>query len=136
MAKGGFEEKMRTWLTGRNGADELATFIICCALVVVVANIFLNTAFLSVLALALMVYAWWRMSSKNVNARMRENRAFAELLGPVRPWIKNPVAAFTEARSYKHLRCPSCSQRMRVPRGKGKLRVRCPKCRATFEART
>lgn len=136
MAEGGFESRMRAWLDGRNGADELATFMIICALVVVIANIFLNTVFLSVLALALMLYAWWRMSSKNVEARMRENRAFAELMGPVRPWLKNPGRSISEARSYKHLRCPSCSQRMRVPRHKGRLRVRCPKCKATFEART
>lgn len=136
MAEGGSRNRLRSWLQGRNGADELTTFIIVCALLVVVANFFLNTMFLSVLSLALMAYAWWRMSSKNVEARMRENRAFAELLGPLRPWLKNPGAAFLEARSYKHLRCPSCSQRMRVPRHKGKLRVRCPKCKATFEART
>ena len=134
--RGGFGNMVKGWLKGRNGADELATFAIVIALLVVIVNFFVRSIFLSAVALALMVFAWWRMSSRHVQARMRENRAFAELLGPVRPWLRDPGAAFAELRSFKHLRCPNCSQRMRVPRGKGNLRVRCPKCHEKFEART
>lgn len=136
MDKGGFDERMRQWLRGRNGADELSSFVCVLALIVVIINIFVRSIFLSVLALLLMGYAWWRMSSKNVDARRRENRVFAELLGPLRPWVRNPAAAVREARSYRHLKCPSCGQRMRVPRGKGNIRVRCPRCQEKFEART
>ena len=134
--RGGFGNMVKGWLKGRNGADELATFAIVIALLVVIVNYFVRSIFLSGVALALMVFAWWRMSSRHVKARVRENRAFAELLGPARPWLRDPGAAFTELRSFKHLRCPNCSQRMRVPRGKGNLRVRCPKCHEKFEART
>ena len=41
-----------------------------------------------------------------------------------------------ELRAYKHVRCTSCKQKMRVPRGKGKLRVTCPKCRTKFEVKS
>lgn len=137
MAKGDWgQQRVRAWLRGRNGADELANFAIVVALILVIVNIFTRTFFLSILALLIMAYAWWRMSSKNVAARSRENRAFVGLLGPLRPWVRNPSAAFAEARAYKHFKCPSCKQRVRVPRGKGKIRVRCPKCQERFEARS
>ena len=136
MAKGGFEKALRSWLRGRNGADELGSCAIFIALVMVLVNVFVRSIFLSVFALALMVYSWWRMSSKKINARRRENQAFLKFLGPVRPWISNPAAAFKEARAYKHLTCPSCGQRVRVPRGKGKLRVRCPQCQEKFETKS
>ena len=130
------EQRLAEWMRGRNGVDELGNFALGLALVLVIANVFLRTFVMSVLALVLMGYAWWRMSSKNLSAREGENRAFVSLLGPIRPWVRNPRAAFAEARAYKHFKCPSCGQRVRVPRGKGKLRVRCPRCAEKFEART
>ena len=136
MAKGNFQRKMAEWMRGRNGSDELATCALLLALVFVILNLFLRTIFLSVVAVALLVYAWWRMASKNLEARENENGVFCEFLGPVRPWVRNPVAAAQEAKKYKHFTCPNCQQRIRVPRGKGNLRVRCPKCQERFKVRT
>ena len=136
MSKGDFSERLAAWMRGRNGSDELGTFAIVLSLVLVVINLFARTFVLSILALVLLAYAWWRMSSKNLQARDRENRAFASLLGPVRPWLRNPAAALAEAKAYKHLKCPECGRRMRVPRGKGKLRVKCPQCHEKFITRT
>lgn len=134
--RGDYQNRSGGWLEGRNGADELAVFSIVIALIVVVANYFVKSIFLSGVALALLVFGWWRMSSRRVEARKRENRVFAELLGPIRPWVSDPAEAYYELRTYKHLRCPHCAQRMRVPRGKGNLRVCCPQCQEKFEART
>lgn len=136
MAKGDMNEKLAAWLRGRNGSDELATFVIVVALLLVLLNLFLQSLIISIIALVLMVYAWWRMSSRNLEARENENGVFCEFIGPLRPWLRNPARAATEMRSYKHLKCPECGQRVRIPRGKGKIRVRCPKCQNKFEART
>lgn len=136
MAKGDMSARLAAWMRGRNGTDELATCALVLALLLVIINLFVHTFFLSVLALLLLVYAWWRMASRNIEAREKENRAFVRLLGPVRPWVRNPAAAFKEARTYKHLTCAKCGRKMRVPRGKGKLRVRCPQCNEQFITRT
>lgn len=134
MAKGDLERKLSNLLQGRNGSDELGICLLVVALVLVVLNIFVHTIVLSVIALALMIYAWWRMLSKNLEARENENGVFCEFLGPLRPWVRNPATAMKEARAYKHLKCPECGQRVRVPRGKGKIRVRCPQCHEKFSA--
>ena len=136
MPKSGFGDKVAQWMRGRNGSDELATFVLGVALVLVIINVFVRTVFLSLVALGLMGYAWWRMSSKNLEARENENGVFCEFIGPLRPWLRNPGRAFAEARAYKHLKCPECGQRVRVPRGKGHIRVKCPQCHNKFEART
>ncbi|MDO4536785.1 MAG: zinc ribbon domain-containing protein [Coriobacteriales bacterium] len=136
MAKGDFERKLVQFMAGRNGTDELGTCVLLLAFVLVIINLFVSNIVLSIIALVLMVYAWWRTMSRNLEARENENGVFCEYLGPLRPWIRNPPAAFAEARAYKHLKCPNCGQRVRVPRGKGKIRINCPQCHEKFEAKS
>ena len=136
MASGDWQRRLADWLRGRQGPDDLATFCVNVAIVVVVVNLFARTSWLGWVALALIVYAMFRIQSKNLGARARENEKFLKLLGPARPWVQNPSAAWSELRAYKHVRCTSCKQKVRVPRGKGKLRVTCPKCRTKFEVRS
>jgi ribosomal protein L37AE/L43A len=136
MAKGDFQRNVATWMQGRNGGDELGTFCTVVSFIILIINIFLHTLFLSVVALALIIYACWRVASKNLEARESENATFVGLFGPLARWLRNPAAAVAEARTYKHLKCPECGQRVRVPRKKGKLRVTCPSCHEKFEARS
>ena len=35
-----------------------------------------------------------------------------------------------------YLKCPNCGQMLSVPKGKGKIRVTCPKCHAKMETRS
>ena len=117
MASGDWQRKLVEWLRGRQGPDDLAIFSMNVALV-------------------LIVYSMFRIQSKNLASRSKENAAFLKALGPARPWVQNPRAAWKELRTYKHATCTSCKQRVRVPRGKGKLRVTCPKCGTKFEVKS
>lgn len=136
MAKGDWQRKLVDWLQGRQGPDDLAVFSVNLAIVIVLVNLFLHVSWLGIVALLLVAYSMFRIQSKNLAVRARENEKFLKLLGPARPWVQNPGAAWGELRAYKHVRCVSCKQKVRVPRGKGKLRVTCPKCRAKFEVRS
>ncbi|WP_455136608.1 hypothetical protein [Thermophilibacter sp.] len=140
MAAGDWQQKVATWMRGRRGPDDLAQFSVNLAIVVLVVNLvlgfFVNVSWLAWVELALVAYAIFRMLSRNLAARARENEAFLRALGPVRPWLQNPRAAWAELRSYRHVRCTSCKQRIRVPRGKGRLRVTCPRCHTKFEVRS
>lgn len=136
MAQGDWQRKLVDWLRGRQGPDDLAVFSVNLAIVLLVVNIFVRVSWLSWVGLALILYAMFRIQSKNLGSRSKENAAFLKALGPARPWIQNPRAAFAEVKSYKHAKCASCGQRVRVPRGKGKLRVTCPKCHTKFEVKS
>ena len=136
MAAGDWQRKVAEWLRGRQGPDDLTVFSVDLAVVIVLVNVFARTGWLGWVALALVAYAMFRIQSRNLAARSRENAAFLKALGPARPWLQNPRAAWGELRAYKHVRCSSCKQRVRVPRGKGRLRVTCPRCKTKFEVRS
>lgn len=136
MASGNWQRKLMEWLQGRQGPDDLAVFSMNLAIVVVVVNLFARVSWLGWVALVLIAYSMFRIQSKNLGSRARENEAFLKALGPARPWVQNPRAAWAELRAYKHVKCASCKQRVRVPRGKGKLRVTCPRCKTKFEVRS
>ena len=136
MAAGDWQRKMMEWLRGRQGPDDLAVFCTNLAIVVVVVNLFARVSLLGWIALALIAYSMFRIQSKNLGSRARENEAFLKALGPARPWVQNPRAAWAELRTYKHVKCRSCRQRVRVPRGKGRLRVTCPRCKTKFEVKS
>lgn len=136
MASGDWQRKLAEWLRGRQGPDDLAVFSVNLAIVLVLVNVFVRTSWLGWVALVLVAYSMFRIQSKNLGVRARENAAFLKALGPARPWIQNPRAAWSELRAYRHVRCTSCKQRVRVPRGKGKLRVTCPRCKSKFEVRS
>lgn len=129
------QRKMVEWTRGRHGADELSNAVTNVAVLLVVVDLFARTSFLSLLALLMLAYAWFRISSKNITARSRENNAVMKAAGPVVGFIANPAAAVREHKAYKHLACPSCGQRVRIPRGKGKVRVTCPKCKTRFDGK-
>lgn len=136
MSSGDWQRKLAEWLRGRQGPDDLAVFSVNLAIVLVLVNVFVRTSWLGWVALVLVAYSMFRIQSKNLGARARENAAFLKALGPARPWIQNPRAAWSELRAYRHVRCTSCKQRVRVPRGKGRLRVTCPRCKSKFEVRS
>ena len=136
MASGDWQRRLMEWLRGRQGPDDLAVFSVNLAIVIVLVNVFARTGWLGWVGLALVAYAMFRIQSRNLGARARENEAFLRALGPARPWVQNPRAAWSELRAYKHVRCSSCRQRVRVPRGKGRLRVTCPRCKTKFEVRS
>lgn len=136
MASGDWQRRLMEWLRGRQGPDDLAVFSVNLAIVIVLVNVFARTGWLGWVGLALVAYAMFRIQSRNLGARARENEAFLRALGPARPWVQNPRAAWAELRAYKHVRCNSCRQRVRVPRGKGRLRVTCPRCKTKFEVRS
>lgn len=136
MAKGDFNRKVNDWMRGRYGTDELDNLLVGIAFVLVIINLFVHANWLGLIAVAVLVYALWRALSTNLDNRRNENEVFLDHAGRFRPWLRNPRAAFKEARTYKHAVCPDCGQKVRVPRGKGKLRVTCPKCHHKFEVKS
>ncbi len=133
---GDFQQKLAEWMNGRNGPDELGVSVTMLAVVMLLLNIFVQTFVLSIIALLLIGYSVWRLLSRDVESRETENVVFLDFVSPVMPWFRNPGGAMTELRDYKHLACPECGQRVRVPRKKGKIRITCPKCQAKFEAKS
>lgn len=119
---------LRRFMEGRYGSDKLNTAILMTALVLVLVYSFLPFGLVKILlwliSYALMIWAIFRMLSRNTYRRYQENRRFLQITDGIRD------------REHRYYNCPTCRQRVRVPRGKGKIAISCPKCREKFIRKT
>ena len=115
---------LQRFMAGRSGVDQLNIALLICGMVLSVAGSFSRSGFLYYLAYVPLLLTVYRMFSRNVAARARENAWLTDLLRRLRD------------RTHCYFRCPKCHQRVRVPKGKGKISIRCPKCGESFVKKT
>lgn len=128
---------LRRFMYGRYGSDQLNMAILVAAVLVSLTNsvltVFLREStvysgivapILSVIVYGLLIYSFFRMFSRNIYKRQRENRRFTQL------WMR------LKDRNNRYFRCSNCKQTVRVPRGRGKICIRCPKCGEKFTRKT
>ncbi len=127
-------EKMARFMSGRYGSDELNRFISLLGCVLLVLSLFIRIAapFLWALAVAGLVWCYYRTFSKNLTKRREENAKFLSAREEVRAYFRGARERRGQSREYKFFRCPSCKTMLRVPRGKGKIKVVCRKCGNSF----
>lgn len=129
-------EKFYRFMQGRYGQDELYRFLVITAIICVIANLFFKNRILTLIAWVLLLYGIFRMFSKNHSARYRENQSYLNATSRLRRWF-GQQKRLMEERKYHHIfTCPKCKQKIRIPKGKGKIMVRCPKCRHEFQRRS
>lgn len=123
-------------MQGRYGQDAFSRFLLGAMLVCIVLNILVRSRFLSVAAWALLFYAYFRLFSRNHAARYAENQRYLNATARLRCWF-DQQKRLQEERKYHHIYvCPKCRQKIRIPKGKGKIMVRCPKCLHEFQKRS
>ena len=118
----------RRFMEGRYGTDKLNTAILGAGVAVCVLSMFIkvptvNLA-LTCLSYGLMIWAIFRTLSRNTYKRYQENRKYLMLLERIKD------------RDHRYFDCPRCRQPVRVPKGKGKIAITCPKCKEKFIKKT
>jgi len=124
---------------GRNGGDELFRFMSIAALVPLVISIFVGgqaKTIISTIAVLLLVLTYFRAFSKNLAARRGENAKFVGIKQKGKSELKLRRDMWNQRKDHKFFKCSSCKAVLRVPRGKGKIRIVCRKCGSAFERRT
>ena len=114
---------LRRFMYGRYGSDALGMAILVLSVVLMLLGTFLSRAFTVLAYTALVVYIY-RCCSRNIYKRRQENAWFLRILAPFRD------------RSHRYFCCPKCRQSVRVPKGKGRIAITCPKCLHRFEKKT
>lgn len=132
----GLKMKMQRFMQGRNGMDELGQAINIVVLVLLVLSIFIKWPIIYILAIALMIYMYFRVFSKNTPKRYAENQKFRNLRYDAAVKKNNMKKEWQQRKIYRFFRCPMCKQRVRVPKGRGKICITCPKCKAEFIKRS
>ena len=85
-----------------------------------------------VLALGLMGYEYYRMLSRKVEKRYQENQKFLNWRYGLAVKKNRRKEQAQQRKIYHFYKCPSCRQKVRVPKGKGKICITCPKCKTEF----
>lgn len=128
--------RFRRFMMGRYGADQLGLFLIVLSIILSVALMFVPVPYVNLLAWIPLGVAIYRMFSKQIAKRQAENVKFARFTYSVKNGFKNTRHRREENKKYKFFKCPECKQKLRVPRGKGKVNITCSKCSAKFAAKT
>lgn len=130
---------LRRFMYGRNGPDHLGYAILIFGLVLTLVAGFIPVpavrAVLNALNYLFLVLFIFRIISRNVYRRQQENMRFLAVLRRFTGWFRLRGRMLREARDYRYLKCPRCHQRLRVPRGRGRIRVNCAKCHEQFEVK-
>lgn len=128
-------ERFRRFMWGRYGNDRLNQFLMICSLVCVALSFFgLHPAY--VLAVMMMVCVYFRMFSRNIPKRTAENQWYLKKELKVRGLFQKKKREFGQRKEFRIYKCPACSQKLRVPRGKGRIAIRCRRCGNEFIKRS
>lgn len=125
-------QKIREFMYGRYGMDWLSLALVIGGFVFYTLYVFTRFALLYFVSLVLYGIAIFRTLSKNTVKRRSENQKFLSIWYKIKNWWIGIRADFDELKAYKHFKCPSCGQKIRIPRGRGKVEIRCPKCSQKF----
>ncbi|MEG0071808.1 MAG: hypothetical protein RR692_01255 [Raoultibacter sp.] len=136
--------KLSAFMVGRNGVDGLGRFFLGIALALLVISIFVQDPLvrqiLTLVSFACIIYCYYRMLSRKIGNRYKENCAYVRLRDKVTKPFRGQAAHFKEWKTYhkthKIYRCKNCGQSLRVPKGKGTIKVICPKCKTSFIAKS
>lgn len=125
------KEKFYRFMQGRYGSDQLSRFLMFLVMVCLVFSLF-GLRFFYVIGIALLIYSYFRIFSKNLYKRRAENTAYLQCEYKLRQKTATWRRDMQQRKTHHIYRCPSCKQKIRVPRGKGRIEIRCPKCNQTF----
>ena len=135
-------DKFNKFMQGRYGVDELSRFTMGVALALIILTMFVNIvnrsagSVLDFLGIAAIVYAYFRIFSRNIQQRYAENQKYLQMTSKLRLRFNKEKNLMKQRKTHHIYACPGCGQKIRIPRGKGKIEIECPKCHTKFVKRS
>ena len=152
-----FRYRLLQFMQGRRGPDQFAEFLFAASGILFAVNLFWQNSVLYTLAMALCLYGVFRVLSRNIYKREQENNWFMavkyKLTGGRTSGSRFQSPGGTggykgaggggfggyrsagpryDMQNYVYFKCPSCGQKLRAPRGKGRIKIRCSRCGEVF----
>ena len=131
-------EKLARFMAGRYGNDNLNKSISIAAVVFLIISLITAriVPYIStlcwVLAIVLIAVCYYRMLSRDISKRSMENQKFMSLRYQAAVKKQRRAERAAQSKDYKFFKCPKCGVLNRIPRGKGKIQITCPKCGEQF----
>lgn len=132
--KGGMNmrERFSRFMAGRHGSDEFSQFLSYVALACMLLALVFRKGYWNIIILALLIVCYYRIFSKNHQKRYEENQKFLAARARFLSWFQKEKYLLGQRKDYRIYTCPGCKQKIRIPKGKGKIVVKCPKCHTEF----
>ncbi len=129
-------ERMRQsfmrFMIGRYGMDQLSKFLFGFGMVMLLLSMIFRNNWLYILAVVTVVYGYYRVFSKNHRKRYAENNWFYKHTYKITNFFKKQKNYAMQRKTHHIYTCAKCRQKIRIPKGKGRIMVRCPKCNYEF----
>ena len=116
---------MARLMSGRSGVDQLGLFLLIFSVVLNLIGSLTKLPILQALAYIPLFLTFYRTFSRNVSKRYQENQRFTQFFARIKG-----------RKTYCYFKCPSCKTQVKVPRGKGTIRITCPSCKEKFVKKT
>lgn len=129
-------ERIEQFMAGRYGMDQLNRFLNMISLILLILSMFIRIPLIFYFAVAILIWTYFRTFSRNTGKRYAENERFLQMTGKLSARFRNRRYYQEQKKIYHYFYCPGCRQKVRVPRGKGKICITCPKCRMEFVRRS
>lgn len=131
------KQKLAAFMYGRYGADELSKGILIVYVALAVVMLFIpNTIariILNFVSLALCIFMFYRMFSKNIPKRTAENQTYLRAKRKVKEWFLLRRNKWKYRKTHVYRKCPHCKVQIRLPKVKGEHKCACPKCGESFD---
>ncbi len=125
---GNFRYKLAQFMIGRNGFDNFCQGLMKLALLLIIADLFIPGRIFNFIVILIFIYVYYRAFSRNIPKRRAENEWFLTYISmPLRSYLSR------DRKHYRYFKCPDCGQVLRAPKGKGRIRITCSRCRNVFE---
>lgn len=126
------KQKIQHFMMGRYGADQYGQLLMGISVVFLVISLFTRLDIFYIFALALMGYEYYRMMSRKVERRYAENQKFLNWRYQLVVKWNRKKEHLRQRKTHHFYKCPSCKQKVRVPKGKGRICITCPRCKEEF----
>lgn len=130
------QDKIRRFMIGRYGVDQLSKFMLWIAIIAMLISVFFRNGIIELLPFLILTICYFRIFSRNVNQRYNENQKFLTFQNRFFGNFQKFNNRRMRNKKYHVYVCPTCKQKIRVPKGKGKICITCPKCHAEFIRRS
>ena len=127
---------LRRFMIGRYGVDQFNKFLLGLSVVLLLLTSFFGRGFLYFASVIVLIYSYFRIFSRNFSQRIKENNTYLYYKDKLVRFFRKGKNNTSQRLNHHIYKCPQCKQKIRVPRGKGKIMITCPKCRREFMKRS
>lgn len=139
-------ERIAEFMYGRNGIDNFHHFLFWVIMILSLINIYFKSWVISAITFLLLIYSIFRVLSRNVYRRQKENQIYLKYVAKLRgiynkskKVVKSKISIlkdrWRDRKTHVYKKCPHCKNTLRLPKIKGKHTAACPCCDARFDVK-